>query len=179
MPQADQFSYQGLFAKTAPKEPPRAATAERAKYDFAVAYPDPESLPLDDLAESLKMALDEEGKDLAVYPHQMGYPPLRQHAIRCAPTPGNALLLHLNFSCELAPGSHLAPCAVLRKRKGWLTLGAATANHSGGTASRRRSDGSRRRACGRRQARSAPHRSGPPSGPSGRAGFRQRRDGTP
>ena len=79
MPQTDQFSYQGLFAKSAPKEPPRAATAERAKYDFAVAYPDPESLPLDDLVESLKLALDEEGKDLAVYPHQMGYPPLREY----------------------------------------------------------------------------------------------------
>ena len=51
----------------------------RQKYDFAVAYPDPESLPLDDLLESLKGALDDEGQDLAIYPHTQGYPPLREY----------------------------------------------------------------------------------------------------
>ena len=79
MPQADQFSYKGLFAKSAPKDPPRAASVERAKYDFAVAYPDPDSLPLEDLGDSLKSALAEEGRGLAVYPHQQGYPPLREY----------------------------------------------------------------------------------------------------
>ena len=79
MPQAARFSYKGLFSKSAPKDPPRAASVERAKYDFAVAYPDPDSLPLEDLVDSLKSALAEEGRDLAVYPHQQGYPPLREY----------------------------------------------------------------------------------------------------
>ena len=74
-----EFSFKDLFAKSAPKDPPRAASVARAKYDFAVAYPDPDSLPLDDLADSLKSALAEEGRDLAVYPHQQGYPPLREY----------------------------------------------------------------------------------------------------
>ena len=74
-----EFSFKDLFAKSAPKDPPRAASVSRAKYDFAVAYPDPDSLPLDDLADSLKSALAEEGRDLAVYPHQQGYPPLREY----------------------------------------------------------------------------------------------------
>lgn len=49
----------------------------RAKYDFAVAYPDPDSLPLYELSESIRTAILAEGKELAVYPHPDGYPPLR------------------------------------------------------------------------------------------------------
>jgi 2-aminoadipate transaminase len=71
------FNYDGLFAKSAP-EPRERTVAQRAKYDFLVAYPDPESLPLDELVESLRGALQEEGKGLAVYPHPQGYPPLRE-----------------------------------------------------------------------------------------------------
>ncbi len=71
------FSYQNLFARNAPGPQPVGAI-HRAKYDFAVAYPDPASVPLDGLAESLKVALQEEGRDLAVYPHPQGYPPLRE-----------------------------------------------------------------------------------------------------
>ena len=71
------FSYDGLFAKSVPEPRPRGST-QRAKYDFLVAYPDPESLPLDELVESLRDALKEEGKGLAVYPHGQGYPPLRE-----------------------------------------------------------------------------------------------------
>ena len=52
MSQGNEFKYDTLFAKSAPKQPPRAATVSRAKYDFAVAYPDPESLPLEELVES-------------------------------------------------------------------------------------------------------------------------------
>jgi 2-aminoadipate transaminase len=77
MADARQFSFQGLFANSAPC-PRDGAVARRGKYDFAVAYPDPESLPLDDLVESLKAALLEEGRDLAIYPHPQGYPPLRE-----------------------------------------------------------------------------------------------------
>ena len=68
--------YEGLFSRSAPELQPPAAP-RRAKYDFAVAYPDPASLPLDGLMEALKQGLNEEGRDLAVYPHPQGYPPLR------------------------------------------------------------------------------------------------------
>jgi 2-aminoadipate transaminase len=71
------FSYQGLFAKNAPEPTPLGET-KRGKYDFAVAYPDPGSVPLDGLIESLKKALAEEGPDLALYMHRQGYPPLRE-----------------------------------------------------------------------------------------------------
>ena len=77
MPQENTFSYGGIFAKSAP-EPRSREVARRGKYDFAVAYPDPASLPLDDLLDSLSAALQEEGTDLAVYPHPQGYPPLRE-----------------------------------------------------------------------------------------------------
>jgi 2-aminoadipate transaminase len=70
------FSYEGLFARNAPLTT-RGAN-RNAKYDFAVAYPDPESLPLDGLLEALKVALEREGKDLAYYPVAAGLPALRQ-----------------------------------------------------------------------------------------------------
>ena len=67
MTAGDGFSFEGIISGRAPAPRPGAAV-KRAKYDFAVAYPDPDSLPLDDLATSLRSALDEEGRDLAVYP---------------------------------------------------------------------------------------------------------------
>ena len=70
--------YEELFAKNAP-DPLPAQQVRRRKYDFAVAYPDPASLPLDDLVDGLRDALQEEGRDLAVYPHPQGYPPLREY----------------------------------------------------------------------------------------------------
>ena len=74
--QRQAFSFEGLFAAGAPP-PERGDVAPRAKYDFAVAYPDPASLPLAELADALRKGLDEEGQSLAVYPHPQGYPPLR------------------------------------------------------------------------------------------------------
>ncbi|MCH8108884.1 MAG: PLP-dependent aminotransferase family protein [Chloroflexi bacterium] len=77
MADAQPFSFEDVFAKSAP--PPRSRIAPpRGKYDFAIAYADPPSVPLDDLLESLKGAFDDEGQDLAVYPHAQGYPPLRE-----------------------------------------------------------------------------------------------------
>jgi 2-aminoadipate transaminase len=73
-----KFSYADLFAKTAPEAGRPRTAARRGKYDFAVAYPDPASVPLDDLVESLRTALEAEGRNLAVYPHPQGYPPLRE-----------------------------------------------------------------------------------------------------
>ena len=72
------FSYENLFADDLPDSPPRGGTA-RAKYDFAVAYPAPETLPLDGIVDALKDGLRDEGRDLAVYPHPQGYTPLREY----------------------------------------------------------------------------------------------------
>ena len=71
-----QFNYDDLFARHAPIT--RRSENRIAKYDFAVAYPDPDTLPLEGLVESLKVALEREGRDLAYYPVSAGYPPLRE-----------------------------------------------------------------------------------------------------
>ena len=76
MADAQQFSYEGLFSAHAPVT--TRGGNRHAKYDFAVAYPAPETLPLDGLMESLKVALDREGRDLAFYPVAAGLPSLRQ-----------------------------------------------------------------------------------------------------
>lgn len=71
------FSYESLFAYGA-AAPQALSRPHRATYDFAVAYPDPESLPLDGLMDGLKEALAAEGRDLALYNHPQGYTPLRE-----------------------------------------------------------------------------------------------------
>lgn len=71
------FSFDALYADgVAPAQPLGGRT--RGTYDFAVAYPDPASLPLDGLIDGLKDALATEGKVLALYAHPQGYEPLRQ-----------------------------------------------------------------------------------------------------
>ncbi len=74
----NSFSYERLFARNA-AEPAPLGMPRRGRYDFAVAYPDPETLPLDELVEGLRQALAEEGRDLAIYHHRQGYPPLREY----------------------------------------------------------------------------------------------------
>ena len=71
-----EFNYEGLFAERAPITT-RGAN-RHARYDFAVAYPDPDTLPLTGLVEALSTALEREGRDLAYYPVAAGYPPLRE-----------------------------------------------------------------------------------------------------
>jgi len=71
------FKYENLFASRVPGPQPFSDLV-REKYDFAVAYPDPATLPLVEMADLLKDALREEGRDLAVYPNLQGYPPLRE-----------------------------------------------------------------------------------------------------
>lgn len=72
-----KFSFDNLFANNA--APPRTiTTAKRGKYDFAVAYPDPDSMPLDGLLEGLRQGLAEDGSDLALYYNSSGYLPLRE-----------------------------------------------------------------------------------------------------
>jgi len=71
------FDFTSLLSSRAAEARP-LGMAKRGKYDFAVAYPDPDSLPLDGLVEGLKQALAEEGRDLALYSHSQGYTPLRE-----------------------------------------------------------------------------------------------------
>jgi len=73
---AEKFSYDNLFSAPSRDAPP--GSFRHAKYDFAVAYPDPESLPLDELVDSLKSGFDREGRDLAYYSNGSGYPELRR-----------------------------------------------------------------------------------------------------
>ena len=49
-----------------------------ARYDFAVAYPNPDTLPLDGLADAARSVLSREGRDLAYYTDPAGYPELRR-----------------------------------------------------------------------------------------------------
>lgn len=77
-PSGNALDFQKLFSISSPNPIGRDAMVRRGKYDFAVAYPDPDSLPLNPLMESLREALETEGAGLAIYPHPQGYPPLRE-----------------------------------------------------------------------------------------------------
>ena len=71
------FNFENLISKSIPDLiPPQEHP--KPKYDFGVAYPDPESMPISKLINSLSTGLEEEGKDLAFYPHPDGYTPLRE-----------------------------------------------------------------------------------------------------
>ncbi|MBI4219161.1 MAG: PLP-dependent aminotransferase family protein [Chloroflexi bacterium] len=73
---SSKFSYEGLFSSRSQDAPVRKVV--HPKYDFVVAYPDPETVPLQGLTEGLKRGLDRDGKDLAYYPHPQGLPELRE-----------------------------------------------------------------------------------------------------
>ena len=76
MATSSQFNYDGLYSQVS--VPVVRGENRHAKYDFAVAYPDPDTLPLEGLADSLRVALEREGKDLALYPVSTGLPALRE-----------------------------------------------------------------------------------------------------
>ena len=70
------FSYEGKFSERSREtlvSHPRHAT-----YDFAVAYPPPEVVPLDGLVEGLKKGLEREGHDLVYYTERNGNAALRE-----------------------------------------------------------------------------------------------------
>ncbi len=71
------FNFTSLLSSRAADAKPLGMN-KRGKYDFAVAYPDPETLPLDGLVEGLRKGLAEDGRDLALYAHPQGYTPLRE-----------------------------------------------------------------------------------------------------
>ena len=88
MSEPTAFSYDALLSKAAAAPVAIGSRPRRGKYDFAVAYPDPASLPLDELMDALAQALAEEGGDLAIYAHPQGYPPLpRIYRQQTAPRP--------------------------------------------------------------------------------------------
>ncbi|MFQ5873888.1 MAG: PLP-dependent aminotransferase family protein [Dehalococcoidia bacterium] len=74
-----RFDYQGLFARSVPT-PAKAFTSltEQFKYDFAIAFADPDTFPSMELHRALKTALEEEGGKLAYYPHPQGHPAMRE-----------------------------------------------------------------------------------------------------
>jgi len=78
MSASSPFSYSALLSKQAADPVKAGPRPRRGKYDFAVAYPDPASLPLEELTDGLAQALAEEGRELASYSHPQGYPPLRE-----------------------------------------------------------------------------------------------------
>ena len=78
-----------LLAGSGPGEPVGGPANPGAPYDFGVAYPDPDSLPLEALVDCLREELAVAGRSLAHYPHPLGYPPLREWlAARLADTRG-------------------------------------------------------------------------------------------
>ena len=72
----DQFNYDSLFSANSIEAPP--GNVRHSKYDFAVAYPDPENLPLDELIDALKTGFANEGRDIAYYSDASGYKQLRE-----------------------------------------------------------------------------------------------------
>jgi len=70
------FSYDSLYSRAS--VPVVRGENRHAKYDFAVAYPDPDTLPLEGLADAVRVALEREGRGLALYPVSYGLPSLRQ-----------------------------------------------------------------------------------------------------
>ena len=76
MATSSPFSYDSLYSQLS--QPVARGENRHAKYDFAVAYPDPDTLPLEGLADAVRTALEREGKGLALYPVSAGLPSLRE-----------------------------------------------------------------------------------------------------
>ena len=74
---ADTFDFTDFLAGNVPAPAPRIAGA-RPRYDFAVAYPDPDSFPAEALNEALGRALKENRREMVLYPHVQGLPALRE-----------------------------------------------------------------------------------------------------
>lgn len=106
MPSPNNFSFESLYSKSTPQGKLRSP-ALRGKYDFAVAYPDPGSLPLKELIESLTVGLEEEGENLAIYPHPQGYPPLRKFIAKKVFTDRNIKTNYENIILGNGSGEHL------------------------------------------------------------------------
>ncbi|HCI85683.1 MAG TPA: hypothetical protein DHV68_02430 [Dehalococcoidia bacterium] len=77
------FSYETLFSEDSTDTPLNPVA--HAKYDFAVAYPAPETLPMDGLIQALQTAVDSNSEkvlaEMAYYPQQLGALELREYTI--------------------------------------------------------------------------------------------------
>ena len=71
--------FNGLFGVNTPPRPDTVnPLTQRFKYDFAIAFADPGTFPSADLHKALGRGLEEEGGDLAFYPHPQGHPAMRE-----------------------------------------------------------------------------------------------------
>ena len=81
MPKSSNFSFESLYSKSTPPGKLRPP-ALRGKYDFAVAYPPPEAIPMDGLIDGLKTIVDaksdEVARNMSYYPHVQGEESLRE-----------------------------------------------------------------------------------------------------
>ena len=77
------FSYETLFSEDSTDTPLNPVA--HAKYDFAVAYPAPETLPMDGLIQALQTAVDSNSEkvlaEMAYYPQQLGALELREYTV--------------------------------------------------------------------------------------------------
>ncbi len=77
---SNKFNYDAIFSKKSSDNPINIVS--HAKYDFAVAYPAPETLPMDGLIQSLTTAMDTNSEkvsnEMAYYPHILGSVELRE-----------------------------------------------------------------------------------------------------
>lgn len=81
MTTTQKFSFDSLYSKGAEATPVRKV--EHAEYDFAVAYPAPETLPMYGLIQALQAKMDSDAeqvaREMAYYPHTLGSPELREY----------------------------------------------------------------------------------------------------
>ena len=80
----ETFSYDTLFSEASIDTPLNPVA--HAMYDFAVAYPAPETLPMDGLIQALQTAVDSDSEkvlaEMAYYPQQLGAIELREFTAR-------------------------------------------------------------------------------------------------
>lgn len=80
MANSAKFSYEGSFSERSQDTP--INVVQHAEYDFAVAYPAPETSPMDGLIQALQTTMDARGdevaRDMAYYPQPAGSPELRE-----------------------------------------------------------------------------------------------------
>jgi DNA-binding transcriptional MocR family regulator len=72
-----KFDFEKYVAKNIPSSAPAWSRQSNPRYDFAVAYPDPDSFPANDIQDALSRAIKERGRDLVLYPHPQGDAGLR------------------------------------------------------------------------------------------------------
>ena len=69
------FNFEKFYSKNSKEQ--EISSTVHAEYDFAVAYPAPETIPSKGLLQGLERGLEREGKDLAYYPDPFGSKELR------------------------------------------------------------------------------------------------------